>query len=255
MAQKLIAQGAEAKIILSNKFIIKDRLSKSYRIKELDTKIRKQRTKKEAKLLNKVSSIINCPIPLSAHSLGKGEEHQIKMPFIDGKKLSDHLNKFSLNKQKQILKQIGQDVAKLHDTQIIHGDLTTSNMILVEKLPACSRSQINKNPNKKQKKQLPPSLSLNKSSAKKSGEDDFVVTNRASAPIIYFIDFGLGFTSHKIEDKAVDIHLLRQALEAKHFQHWKILFKSFIKGYSKSKDAKKTLERLKAVKKRGRYKH
>jgi len=199
---KIIQQGAEAKIILSNDFIIKDRIKKSYRIKELDDKIRKQRTKKETKLLLKASEIIDSPIPKQ----NKKGKHQIKMPFIDGKKLSDYLNTFPLKKQKQICKQIGESVAKLHSSDIIHGDLTTSNMILKD----------------------------NK---------------------IYFIDFGLGFISSKFEDKAVDIHLLKQALEAKHFQNWEILFKEVTKGYNKYKDSKTVFERLKAVEKRGRYKH
>ena len=68
---------------------------------------------------------------------------------------------------------------------------------------------------------------------------------------IYFIDFGLGFHSNRIEDKAVDIHVLKQALEAKHFQNWETLFNIFKKAYKN----KQVLERLKKVEKRGRYKH
>jgi TP53 regulating kinase and related kinases len=200
MKQKLIQQGAEAKIFLSEDTITKDRIPKSYRIKELDDKIRKRRTKSETKLLIKASKIINTPLPSEDSTFD-----QIKMPFIEGQKLSQHLNEFPLTKQKQILKQIGQDIAKLHDAEIIHGDLTTSNMILKEK-------------------------------------------------DLFLIDFGLGFISRKFEDKAVDIHLLKQALEAKHFKNWEILFKEFVKGYAKSKDSKIVLERLKAVEKRGRYK-
>jgi len=211
MTFKIIAQGAEAKIILSDNLVTKDRISKSYRIPELDNKIRKSRTKAETKLLHKASQIINCPLPINNQSLrgggvGKPKDFKIKMPFIDGKKLSDHLDKFPLKQQKQICKQIGEDVAKLHDAEIIHGDLTTSNMILKD----------------------------NK---------------------IFFIDFGLGYISHKFEDKAVDIHLFKQALEAKHFRNWKTLFKEFETGYNKSKDSKTVFERLKAVEKRGRYKH
>ena len=201
MPQKTIAQGAEAKIILSNNFIIKDRIKKSYRLKELDEKIIKRRTKSEAKLLTKASKIISSPKPFFIPQFNK-----IKMPFIDGKKLSEHLDNFPLNKQKQICKQIGESIAKLHDSDIIHGDLTTSNMILKD----------------------------NK---------------------VFFIDFGLGFISKKFEDKAVDIHLLKQALEAKHFKNWELLVEEVLKGYEKFKDSKIVLERLKAVEKRGRYKH
>jgi TP53 regulating kinase-like protein len=200
MTQRVLQQGAEAKIILSDNLITKDRISKSYRIKEIDEKIRKQRTKAEKKLLEKASKIINAPDPFPLKEFNK-----IEMPFIEGKKLSDTLDFFLLEKQKEICKIIGQQIAKLHDADIIHGDLTTSNMILKD----------------------------NK---------------------VFFIDFGLGYISKKIEDKAVDLHLLKQALEAKHFTHWETLFENVLKGYESYKESQKVLERLKAVEKRGRYK-
>ncbi|HTY43856.1 MAG TPA: RIO1 family regulatory kinase/ATPase, partial [Patescibacteria group bacterium] len=129
MTPHLLYQGAEAKILLSDdeEFIIKDRIKKSYRIKELDDKIRKQRTKSEAKLLEKASKIINVPKPLPMK-----EFNIIKMPYIKGKRLSENLDFLPLEKQKEIMKIIGEETAKLHDADIIHGDLTTSNMILVE---------------------------------------------------------------------------------------------------------------------------
>ena len=71
---------------------------------------------------------------------------------------------------------------------------------------------------------------------------------------IYLIDFGLGYISQKIEDKAVDLHLIKQALEAKHFQNHEQLFKNFLKSY-KFEESEKIIERLKVVEKRGRYKH
>ena len=201
---KTIAQGAEAIIILNERknFIIKDRVRKGYRIKELDDSIRKRRARSEAKLLIKASGIINSPKPFLIPEVS----YKIKMPFIKGKKLSIHLD--NLKNRLKISNQIGQDVGKLHKQNIIHGDLTTSNMILVK-------------------------------------DKDF------------FIDFGLGFISHKIEDKAVDLHLLKQALEAKHFKNHKNLYKEFEKGYKKtnSNEAPKVFERIKAVEKRRRYRH
>ncbi|MFH0711576.1 MAG: KEOPS complex kinase/ATPase Bud32 [archaeon] len=68
---------------------------------------------------------------------------------------------------------------------------------------------------------------------------------------VYLIDFGLSFISTKTENKAVDIHLLKQALEAKHFQNHESLFKNFLKTYRN----KEIIEHLKTVEKRGRYKH
>ena len=203
MSSKILQQGAEAKIILSDDFIIKDRIKKSYRIKELDDKIRKQRTKAETKLLEKASGIINAPKPFFTPDF-----YQIKMPFIQGKKLSENLDSFSLEKQKEICMEIGEEIAKLHKEDIIHGDLTTSNMILVE--------------------------------------------NREAKT--YFVDFGLGYISKKIEDKAVDLHLLKQALEARHFKNWKILFEEIVRGYGNYEESNRVLERLKVVEKRGRYK-
>ena len=125
------------------------------------------------------------------------------MSFIDGKKLSEHLDNFKLEEQKEICREIGESVAKLHKNDIIHGDLTTSNMIL-----------------QKEK--------------------------------IYFIDFGLGYISRKTEDKAVDLYLLKQALEAKHFTHWKILFEEISKSYEKisgKTESKKYLKESSLLKK------
>ncbi len=199
MKQKIIAQGAEAKIYQIGDKIVKDRISKKYRLKELDNRIRKTRTKKETKLLDKASKIINSPKP----ELSKNE-FKIIMPYISGKKLSEHLDK--LPNKLEVCKKIGESIAKLHHEDIIHGDLTTSNIILSE------------------------------------GKT-------------FFIDFGLGFISKKIEDKAVDLHLIKQALEAKHYTHWENYWKeiesSYKKTYSKGKEV---LERLKAVESRGRYK-
>ncbi|MCX6749274.1 MAG: hypothetical protein NTW17_00830 [Candidatus Pacearchaeota archaeon] len=127
MAYKILQQGAEAVILLKNKGIIKRRIKKSYRLSEIDEEIRKLRTRSEAKLLEKASKIIDIP------KISKVDEKtkEISMEFIDGKKLSDNLDSFPLEKQKEICQALGKSIAKLHDADIIHGDLTTSNMIYV----------------------------------------------------------------------------------------------------------------------------
>ena len=208
MSEKILQRGAEAEIELIDGKIIKNRIKKSYRIPEIDEKIRKLRTRSEARLLEKASKIVAVPKIISVDEKTK----KIILEFIDGKKLSEHLEKFNLEKQKEICKSVGESVAKLHDKNIIHGDLTTSNMI-------CDSASLH--------------------------------THR---PKIFFIDFGLGFISHKLEDKAVDLHLLKEALEAKHFQHCKVLFEEFLKGYKTSKNSEKVLAQFKKVEKRGRYK-
>src|SRR3989344_3971858 len=259
---KLIYQGAEAKIFLKNinslkhKFsgklivkkqgvsyiIIKDRIIKSYRIKEIDDKIRKQRTKAEKKLLEKASKIINAPDPFPLKEFNK-----IEMPFIDGKKLSEYLDLFSLQKQKEICKKIGEQTAKLHDADIIHGDLTTSNMILIENnknSPASQKDESNysKKYLKDDKQSKNFLLLINQKISSEQSERDKLggvagdLDDGARTDFkIFFVDFGLGYISKKLEDKAVDLHLLKQALEAKHFQHWKTLFDSVSEGYKISK--------------------
>ncbi len=197
MKQNIIGRGAEAILIKENNQLVKDRIKKGYRLPSLDEKLRKQRTKKETRLLEKASELI--PVP---KVIKTDEKEKIEMEFIDGKKLSEHLD--NLKDAEKICEQIGKNIAKLHDADIIHGDLTTSNMILKDNQ-------------------------------------------------VFFIDFGLGFTSKRIEDKAVDLHLLRQALEAKHFQNWESLFNSVLRGYN-SKDKTLVLEQLKKVEARGRYK-
>ncbi|HOW36984.1 MAG TPA: KEOPS complex kinase/ATPase Bud32 [Candidatus Pacearchaeota archaeon] len=124
--EKIIQQGAEAVIIQKENEIIKRRIPKSYRIKELDEKIRKHRTRSESKILEKANKIGFSPRLISTDEKNK----EIVMEFIQGKKLSEQLEKFSFVEQKQIMETIGKNIGKLHSQNIIHGDLTLANMIL-----------------------------------------------------------------------------------------------------------------------------
>jgi TP53 regulating kinase-like protein len=202
MAKKILYQGAEAIITKIGNKVIKKRIVKSYRIKILDNRIRKRRTEKEARILQKLKNIIDVPNIVSVDKNNK----EITMDFIEGKKLSEYLDK--LKNYKKICIEIGKNTAKMHNNDIIHGDLTTSNMIFSEK------------------------------------------SNK-----VYFIDFGLAFHSKRIEDKAVDLHLLKQALEAKHFKKWETYLNLILEGYKEEKEHSKILEQLKKVEARGRYKH
>lgn len=230
MKQQIIQQGAEAVILRIEDHIIKDRISKGYRNPELDRKLIKQRTKSEAKILEKASRIIPAPLPEMR------EFNKIEMPFIEGKKLSEHLEQLDW---RSICKTIGEQIAKLHDANIIHGDLTTSNMIWVEK-PIKDRAF---NKLKLQK----TFLSKKKVNLKGASDKD------PGYPKLYFIDFGLGFISKRIEDKAVDLHLIKQALEAKHFSIYKEAEKIILENYN-SVEREKVLQQLEKVEARGRYK-
>ncbi|MBW2965355.1 Kae1-associated serine/threonine protein kinase, partial [Candidatus Woesearchaeota archaeon] len=50
-----IAQGAEAVIYTDDSVVEKDRFEKKYRHPELDTRLRKTRTRREAKILSKLA--------------------------------------------------------------------------------------------------------------------------------------------------------------------------------------------------------
>lgn len=199
MKPEIISQGAEALIIRSGKRIIKRRIRKGYRISEIDEKLRKLRTKREIRLLEKASLLIYVPKIL------KFNDYEIELEEIKGKKLSEYLEK--LDNNMEICEEIGINIGKLHDANLIHGDLTTSNMILINK-------------DKR----------------------------------VYFLDFGLGFESARPEDKAVDLHVLKEALEARHFLIAEKCWKAVLMGYRISKNYKEILDRLEKVEKRGRYK-
>ena len=73
---------------------------------------------------------------------------------------------------------------------------------------------------------------------------------------LYFIDFGLSYIDSKIEHKAVDLHLIKQAIESKHYKHFEKSFKAIMDEYQKQADnSKEILERFNVVELRGRYKH
>ncbi len=199
--RQIIAQGAEAVLVKQGGFLIKNRIKKSYRNETLDKNLRLKRTRHESKIIEKASEFIPVPKILETTS------DKIKMSFIEGKKLSEFLEKADEKEQEKICRQIANNISKLHENHIIHGDLTTSNMIW------------KKSENK-----------------------------------VYFIDFGLSFHSQRIEDKAVDLHLLKQALESKHFKNYEFLLKNCLDNY-KWKDSKAVLKQLEKVESRGRYKN
>ena len=131
---KLIYQGAEARLLeteyLGKKCIVKEREAKGYRREELDREIREKRTKDEAMLMHK-ARIAGVRTP-SIFKVEK-KECRITMEFVEGKKLRKALNK----KNVFLCREIGRKVALLHNSNLIHGDLTTSNIILEKNGSLC----------------------------------------------------------------------------------------------------------------------
>ncbi len=238
MKEKIIQQGAEAVIIRKGDLVLKRRVKKGYRFPELGENIRKLMTRGEARILERAAKLIPTPRLIKVDEKVK----EIDMEFLEGKKLSESLD--DLKNWREVSVEIGKNIAKLHDADIIHGDLTTSNMILVDTELDANASDDNI---ALTRDAVGAANKINKAKheAKRESAESFKV---------YFIDFGLGFGNGKIEDKAVDLHLIKQALEAKHFKNWKNFFAEILKGYGISKNFQKVMAQFEKVEKRGRYK-
>ena len=186
-------QGAEAKIEVVDNKIIKNREPKKYRHRELDRKIREERTETEVKLMNEAIKY-----GLKGPEAEKKDSSTISMEKIDGRPLKE-----VLDERPELLKEYGENIAKMHSANIIHGDLTTSNALASEGL--------------------------------------------------YVIDFGLSFRSDRVEDKAVDIHLLKQVLNSSHPEVAEEAWEYFLDGY-RPDNREEVLDQLEEVEQRGRYK-
>jgi Kae1-associated kinase Bud32 len=177
-------RGAEAVLrratLLGRAVVVKERIAKRYREPSLDRRLRKERTRSEAKLLHKAKVAgVPCPVVFELN------EFSITMGFLDGKRPE---------MGSEETREAGRMLARLHEADIIHGDYTPANLIRGERL--------------------------------------------------YVTDFGLGFISNDVEDKAVDVFTMLRAIGEKD---------AFISGYSSYPKAASVLERVKGVEKRVRY--
>lgn len=113
-----IGRGAEAVITLEQGKVRKVRLAKSYRLPELDERIRAERTLREARITSDARRH-GVPTPV----ISDITRFELEMEHLEGEKLKDIITP-------EISEKVGEMVGRLHKGGIIHGDLTTSNMIL-----------------------------------------------------------------------------------------------------------------------------
>jgi Kae1-associated kinase Bud32 len=183
-------QGAEATVKIGEE-VIKERKEKKYRHPEVDEKIRTERTDQETRIMQKARKYgVNTPEVLET------EGNSFKMQKIEGKQLKE-----IIEDRQEIIEKMAEQVAKMHDADIIHGDLTTSNAVYTGKK-------------------------------------------------LYLIDFGLAFHSERTEDKAVDIHLLKQVFRASHTEE---LWERFAEKYREEGDGE-VVEKVPEIEERVRYK-
>ena len=131
MTPVLIRKGAEASIFLKEwhgrQVVMKTRLPKSYRVHSLDSSIRFARTSREARILHD-SKRAGVPAP-TVYQVDAAT-CTIVMEYLNGPRLREALPKMDQSDFKRMCTLVGSLIARLHSAGIVHGDLTTSNMIL-----------------------------------------------------------------------------------------------------------------------------
>jgi TP53 regulating kinase and related kinases len=129
--QALFKKGAEASLYLADwhgrKVVIKVRIPKKYRPLALDMQIRNYRTVHEPQLMHEAKAA-GVPTPLIY--MVNIPQASITMEYVEGQQIKQLINKAPEEQRHELCTAIGKSIAKLHSQNLIHGDLTTSNMIL-----------------------------------------------------------------------------------------------------------------------------
>lgn len=236
-APLLITQGAEALLYRSSYLLpsmpcaLKYRPSKPYRHPILDARLTKHRILSEARVLVKCRRE-GVPVP-AVYALDEAAGW-LMIEWIEGEVVRIRLNEW-LKRRKdeniaegvddgelsQLMSRVGSAVGRLHAVGVVHGDLTTSNLML------------------------------------RPRSTDGLNGNAAATPNILdgeilLIDFGLASQSQADEDRAVDLYVLERAFGSTH-PRAEGLFGEVLKEYGNSyKGASIVLKKLEEVRMRGR---
>ena len=198
---EILAKGAEAIIYLEGGKLVKERISKKYRVPELDLRLRKIRTQREAKLLE---NALKAGVAVPRVYRTDMRSYKIYMEHITGQPLKDVLESADEHSLKDICTKIGSALSTLHDANIVHNDLTSSNMIY-------------------------------------------------SDGRVYYIDFGLGGTSTRIEDKAMDLVVFKRSLQVAHSRRFRTIWACLMDAYKGTKQLSEIMARVDAIERRARY--
>lgn len=127
----LVRKGAEANLYLEEwygiKVIKKVRIPKSYRLRQIDYEIRRSRTVHEAQIM---SDAKRAGVPTPIIYLIDVQRTTLVMEYVEGSRVKEILNQLPSQEREAFCKRIGGLIGQLHGKGIIHGDLTTSNMIM-----------------------------------------------------------------------------------------------------------------------------
>ena len=128
---RLVAKGAEADLWLDPDWngvraLVKRRGEKKYRSPELDREIRRSRTIREASIIHRAKE---AGVPTPVVYQVDPESATIVMEFVDGDRVRDIVDSLEANERSSLFRLIGVMAGRLHGAGIVHGDLTTSNII------------------------------------------------------------------------------------------------------------------------------
>lgn len=237
----LIAQGAES-LLYRTTFLtssslnaaLKIRPEKKWRHPSLDKRLTRARVLAEARVLAKCR---RDGVPVPAVLGLDWEAGWCAMEWIEGQSVKAAVRTWDERVRQgaggsedhllSLLRKIGQVVGRLHKAAVVHGDLTTSNMMLRPLMPS----------DQQQGDHLRPSDNLDL-------EDEVVL-----------IDFGLATQGVHDEDRAVDLYVLERAFGSTHPRQ-EHFFKQVLKAYGQEmgKNGRLVLKRLEDVRMRGRKK-
>ena len=237
----LLSQGAEGKIyigeFLSKKCLVKERFKKKYRVEELDKKLTKERILSESRNILRASKK---GIKVPTIYFVDLTERKIYMEYLENScQLKIILQSIyslpDISPYESLLEKISQDLgdmlSKLHSENLIHGDLTPSNILL--KIKDDTGSDLLNNAEK---------LIL-----EKKNYDD-----------MYLIDFGLSSvslsTSSALEDKAVDLYVLKRAMISSNPKSEELFDKAMNIYKNKCQNGEEIINKYKNVEMRGRKK-
>lgn len=241
----MISQGAEGKLYLSSfmgkKCIIKERFVKKYRLPELDKTLTKNRMLNESRNIARCSKAgINVPTIYFVDMLNRkiymqciSNSVQLKevLRVIDDYTVANKGSKEYDELIEKICIELGEMLAKLHGSDIIHGDLTPSNILI----------KIN---------DIKEDYDFN------SGKNK--ILSSKTFDYMYLIDFGLSSVSNSfqggIEDKAVDLYVLKRAIVSSNPKSEEIFEKVLDIYQQKCPNGDKIVEHYKKVEMRGRKK-
>ena len=105
--------------------VVKKRIKKGYRNEKIDRHLRESRTVAESRLIHEAKKCVRTPTIFEIDT----NECSIIMECIEGDRVKELLETLTPEERGALCRRIGEAIGSLHYNGIIHGDLTTSNMI------------------------------------------------------------------------------------------------------------------------------